>query len=176
MNNPNVSDIKRSQKESLLFREISKLFHTILIENPELSGLFVNRIKLSPDKGFCTVYFYTAEGVDYFHEKLKTLILYKPAMRKALSQTIAGRYTPDMVFKFDEQFEKQAHIESLLDKVKTELDTLDSSSSTSYQDQDDYDNSDTSSRIIDFDQEELDTFDLDSEHTSTRITPISKKK
>lgn len=115
-----VSSIKKSQKESLLFRAIAQLFTQTMLDDKKLQGLFINRVKLSDDKSVCTVYFYTTGGFADFKEKLQTLILYKPSMRHALAKTIKSRYTPELVFKFDDQFEKQQRIEGLLEKVKGE--------------------------------------------------------
>ncbi len=114
-----VSNVKRAQKESLLFREISQLFLQATMDDPRLRGIFVNRVHLSPDKGLCTVYFYTAEGEEHFNQILHTLTLYKPSLRKALASTIKGRYVPDLLFKFDKQFEKQQRIEELIEQVRT---------------------------------------------------------
>ncbi len=111
--------IKIAQKEKLLFREISSLFMKASMDDPKLRGFTITRVELSADKGFCSVYFYTPDGKEVFHEQLETLKLYKPSLRKALSG-LKSRYTPDLVFKFDEQFEKQMRIENLLDKVKQE--------------------------------------------------------
>lgn len=115
-----VSTIKKAQKESLLFREISKLFGQTILDDSRLMGLCVNRVKLSPDKGVATVYFYTAQGESHFNELFHVLVLYKPSLRKALAAKINQRYTPELVFKFDQNFEKQCRIESLLEKIKTE--------------------------------------------------------
>jgi ribosome-binding factor A len=112
------SAIKRAQKESLLLQELSKLLHELSLDDHRLQGLFVNRVKLSPDKSICTVFFYTAEGRDVFGEKLGSLILYKPSIRKAIAHIIPSRFVPEFVFKFDDQFEKQKHIDELLDKIK----------------------------------------------------------
>lgn len=112
------SNVKRAQKESLLFREISQLFLQASMDDSRLQGLFVNRVHLSPDKSMCSVYFYSAQGEQYFKELLHTLTLYKPSMRKALAATIRGRYVPDLIFKFDKQFEKQQRIEALIEQVR----------------------------------------------------------
>lgn len=126
MSKPNV---KKSQKESLLFRAIAQLFTQTMLDDKKLQGLFINRVKLSDDKGVCTVYFYTTGGLADFKEKLATLILYKPSMRHALAKTINSRYTPELIFKFDDQFEKQQRIEGLLEQVKGE-DSSESDSDT----------------------------------------------
>lgn len=113
-----VSDIKRGQRESFLFREFSKLFMEIARENAELRDIHMNRVDTSAEKGKCFVMFYTTKGKEHFQEKLKTLILYKPSMRKAMAQLRQSRFTPDIEFAYDAQFEKQMRIELLLDHVK----------------------------------------------------------
>jgi ribosome-binding factor A len=120
MSNDRIRTIKKAQKESQLFQELSKLFLEIALDDTRLSGIFLNRVSLSANKSLCTVYFYTPDGKEAFEKKLPFLILYKPSMRKALSSLISGRYTPNLKFTFDEQFEKQQHIESLLDAVSRE--------------------------------------------------------
>jgi ribosome-binding factor A len=115
-----VSSIKRAQKESLFFREISKLFSQTALDDNRLRDVSVNRVQLSPDKGSCTVFFYTAEGEEHFNQILPILVLYKPSLRKALASTIKSRYTPEIIFKFDKHFEKQQRIEHLIEQVKSE--------------------------------------------------------
>jgi len=115
-----VSDIKRAQKEALLLREISKLFLQITLDDKELEGLTISKVKLSSDKSMCTVYFFSSQGQQDFENRFDRLILYKPSLRKSLSQTLALRHTPDLRFKFDTQVEKQLKLEELLNKIKTE--------------------------------------------------------
>lgn len=115
-----VPNVKRAQKESLFFREISQLFLQATMDDKRLQGIFVNRVALSPDKGLCTVYFYTAEGEETFKNILPVLTLYKPSLRKALASTIKGRYVPELIFKFDTTYEKQQRIEELIEHVRTD--------------------------------------------------------
>jgi len=119
MSNPKVSTIRREQKESLLMKEISQLFLTASLDDPNLRGLFINRVTLSPSKSVCYVFFYSENGENVFNDKLESLKLYKPSLRKAISQ-MKGRYAPEIVFKYDRQFEKQQKIENLLEKIKKE--------------------------------------------------------
>lgn len=111
INSSATASIKRAQKESLLLREISNMFHTISMDDDRLSGLFVNRVDLSTDKGWVTVYFYTIDGFEKFEEQLKILKLYKPSIRKGLAAGIKGRYVPDIKFAYDAKFEKQQRLE-----------------------------------------------------------------
>jgi len=111
INSSAVSDIKRAQKESQLLREISSMFHAITMDDSRLLGLFVNRVELSTDKGWCTIYFYTADGYEKYAEQFEVLKLYKPSMRKALSSEIKSRYVPNLKFEYDSKFEKQQRLE-----------------------------------------------------------------
>ena len=115
-----LQEIKKAQKESLLLRELSKLFLQLMLDDKELEGLTISKVKLSADKSICTVFFYTQAGPEDFEKRLVRLKLYKPSLRKALSQTLTLRHTPDLIFKYDKQIEKQHKIEKLLEKIKTE--------------------------------------------------------
>ncbi len=115
-----VSDIKRAQKASLLLKAISQLYWEATRDDKELSGLFISRVELSQDKGMCYVYFHTPEGQEFFNEKLKTLKLYKPSLRAALAKQIPGRYTPDILFKFDTQQTIVDRLEGLFESVKSD--------------------------------------------------------
>jgi ribosome-binding factor A len=112
------SAIKRAQKESLLQHVFSELLLQITLDDNRIQGIYVSRVKLSSDKSVCTVFFYTPDGLDTFNEKLGYLLLYKPSLRKAIAQAIPSRYVPELVFKFDEQFEKQQRVDELLDRIK----------------------------------------------------------
>lgn len=118
-----VNRIKRAQKESLLLHEIAQLFLERALEDSELKNLFVNRIVLSESGSICTVFFYSSLGHEEFDRVFGQLKLYKPSMRKALSQKIKGRYTPDLIFRFDDQLKKQLEIEALIERVKAEDDS-----------------------------------------------------
>lgn len=120
MVSPSVSERKKAQKESLLFQEISKLFHEIVLDDKRLEGLMVNRVALSKDKGAVNIFFYALGGEKEFQEKFNILVLYKPSLRKAIAQIIPSRYTPEIVFKFDNLFEKQQKVENLFEKIKAE--------------------------------------------------------
>lgn len=122
MNLTSLSLIKRSQKESLLLRELSTMLHQLMLEDTALSGLFINRVELSKNKGVCLVYFYDPLGLESFKEKLKRLILYKPSLRRGIAAALDARYTPEIKFAYDEQFDKQQRIETILEHVKKDFD------------------------------------------------------
>lgn len=113
-------EIRKAQKESYFYREISSLFLQLTIEEPRLNGLFINRISLSSDGGTCVVLFLAANGRPEFEEKLPILVLYKPSLRTALAKTSHSRYTPNLIFRYDESHEKVEKINRLIDKLKDE--------------------------------------------------------
>jgi len=114
-----VHNVKRKQKESLLLREISKLYLEVSLDHPSLQALFINRVELSSDKGICYVYFYSPKGLEFFKEQLQFLKLFKPSLRRALSKNIHSRRTPEIIFKFDDELEKQEEIDRLIDDLNT---------------------------------------------------------
>lgn len=113
-----ISDVKRAQKAALLFRTICNLYLEASLDNRELSRLVITQVQLSPDKSQCYVYFYAPEGKDVYDELFPVLKLYKPSLRAALSKSIAGRYTPEIVFKFDGAKSKANRVEQLLCDLK----------------------------------------------------------
>jgi len=116
--NKSVYDIKRAQKISLLFRIISKLFLETIMDDVRVQGLYVNHVKLSPDKSHCYVFFAAAGGKEEFDAKFPFLKLYKPSLRAAVAKEINGRYTPQISFKFDEGEEKSRKVSDLIDQLK----------------------------------------------------------
>lgn len=113
-----VCDIKRAQKTSLLFRLISKLFLEASIDDEHVRGLCITRIELSPDKSHCYVLFFSPGGKKEFEEKFSALQLYKPSLRAAIAKEVNGRYTPQIIFRFDETEEKSQRINQLIDDLK----------------------------------------------------------
>lgn len=120
MTSSRVSDIKRSQKESLYYRIISSLLLDLIRDNPSLATLFVNRVELSANKGSIFVFLGSIDE-ETFKQQLKTLKLFKPSMRKALGDQIKARYVPDIVFKFDKKLEKQREVEALIDSIQDDI-------------------------------------------------------
>ena len=124
--------IKRERKKAQYLRELAVFVDTLAQEQPTLREVYVSRIDLSADGGICYVYFalitpvgeVPPEGEQRFDQALEVLKLYKPSLRKALAGTLQARYTPDLHFLFDETREKVDRINSLLDQVRLEFETV----------------------------------------------------
>jgi ribosome-binding factor A len=115
-----TSSIKTAQKEKEIFRVVATLLREVGREAPALATLFLNRVQLSTGKGMCYLYVYTPLGKEAFEQMRPELVLYKPSIRKAMADSLDARYTAEIIFVFDEQFERTARIESLLEQIKTE--------------------------------------------------------
>lgn len=117
---PRVRDIKHAQKESALLHKIGQFYVQIIQDEPALQSLSITRVQLSPDKGLCTVFFHAVGGIKEYETLRPRLVLYKASLRKALSQVLYGRYTPEIRFAYDTQLEKQSHMDDLIEKLKRE--------------------------------------------------------
>lgn len=112
---------KREQKNSLFFREISSLIQQLSLDEPALSKIFVTRTRLSNDYKICFVYISTYTDKNDYDPALELLKLYKASLRKAISQSISGKYTADLVFLYDEDKDKERDLNNLLDSVAKDL-------------------------------------------------------
>lgn len=112
---------KREQKNSLFFREISTLVQQLSLDEPSLSKVFVTHTKLSNDYKVCYVYFSTYTDKKAFEPALETLKLYKGSLRKAISQSIRGKYTADLRFIYDDIKDKERNMNDLLDSIIKDL-------------------------------------------------------
>lgn len=122
-----VHDIKREQRKSFYLRELSQLLYSLTQDVPALGSIFLTRVDLSADGGICYLYcsaLPTSEcnsPEEIFEKALPQLKLYKPGLRTALAQLSSKRYTPDLIFLFDEKKEKVDKMNDLLDKVQEDL-------------------------------------------------------
>jgi ribosome-binding factor A len=125
-----TADVKRERKKSLFLRELSVFVDTISQEQPALREVYLSRLELSADGGICYLYFAAiapmsdaqpVSAEDRYKAALEVLKLYRPSIRKALAQALQARYTPDLIFMFDEKREQIDRINELLDQVQQEL-------------------------------------------------------
>ncbi len=110
--------VKRAQKESFLLRELSQLISKLIEDQPILATISATRVDLSKGKGICNVYFSSTEGKEGFLKALEVLKLYRNSLRNALSKARQSRHTPELMFLYDEQLEREMRMHKLLDTVK----------------------------------------------------------
>lgn len=117
-----LHDIKRDKRKKLYLRELSVIVQALATQEPAVADVYVTRIEFSADTGICFVYFtsFVPDGLASYEKALEILKLYKGSMRKELARSVNARYTPELVFVYDENKEKERHIHGLLDKVLEE--------------------------------------------------------
>lgn len=99
-----------------LRKEISSIISTEL-KNPHLTGLIsVTKVKTTPDFRFAKVY------VTMINEKSKkeNLSILKQSsgyIRSAIAKKVNLRYTPELIFEFDESIEYGSRIDEILKNI-----------------------------------------------------------
>lgn len=101
-------------------KEVSSIISTEL-KNPHLTGLIsVSKVKTTPDLRFAKIY------VTMINEKSKkeNLSILKQSsgyIRSAIAKKINLRYTPELVFEFDESLEYGSRIDEILKDITKDL-------------------------------------------------------
>ncbi len=103
-----------------LKKEISNII-SLDLKNPHLTGLIsVSKVKTSPDLKFARVYVTMINEKDK-KENLRILKQSSGFIRSTLAKRINMRYTPELVFEFDDSIEYGARIDEILNKISAEL-------------------------------------------------------
>lgn len=103
-----------------LKKEISNII-SLELKNPHLTGLIsVSKVKTTPDLRYARVY------VTMINEKSKkeNLSILKQSsgyIRSAIAKRINLRYTPELVFEFDESIEYGSRIDEILKDITKDI-------------------------------------------------------
>lgn len=101
-------------------REISAIISTEL-KNPHLTGLIsVSKVKTTPDLRYAKV-FVTMINEKSKKENLSILKQSSGYIRSAIAKKVNLRYTPELVFEFDESLEYGTRIDEILNKITKDL-------------------------------------------------------
>lgn len=111
---------KKDRAKAQFFKEFTLLFRSLALDHPSFVDIYPTRMDTAPDGSVLYVYFSGHCAKERVQELIGDLILFKPSIRKALSQQIRARYVPQLVFKFDETFEKVMRVEQLLENLAAE--------------------------------------------------------
>ncbi len=110
----NTNRMDRVNEE--LKKEISHII-TFDIKDPHLTGLIsVTKVKTTPDMKYARVY---VSIINEKNKKESLRILKKSSgyIRTEVAKKLNMRYTPELVFEFDESIEYGAKIDELIKKV-----------------------------------------------------------
>lgn len=103
-----------------LKKEISGII-SLELKNPHLTGLVsVSKVKTSPDLKYARVYVTMINEKDK-KENLRVLKQSSGFIRSLIAKRINMRYTPELVFEFDDSIEYGARIDEIINKISKEL-------------------------------------------------------
>ncbi len=103
-----------------LKKEISSII-SLELKNPHLTGLIsVSKVKTSPDLKYARVFVTMINEKDK-KENLRVLKQSSGFIRSLIAKRINMRYTPELVFEFDDSIEYGARIDEIINKISKEL-------------------------------------------------------
>jgi len=112
--------LKRPKRVAqLIQKEISAIIQR-QIKNPQLGFVTITAVEVTEDLQHAKVYF-TVYGSE--EERISTEKLLKKMtsfVRYHVSQRIRLRYTPEIVFQYDETMERAARIDELINQIRRE--------------------------------------------------------
>ncbi len=113
---------KRSEKVGeAIHEEVSRLL-VKGIKDPRVGFVTITGVKVTDDLHLATIYF-TVVGSDEERKATEAgLNSAKGFIRKELGKTMRMRYTPDILFRYDETIAYGSRIESLLKQIHDEAD------------------------------------------------------
>lgn len=103
----------------LIQKEISVILQK-QIKSSQLGFVTITEVKVTDDLRHAKVYF-TVYGSEQERISTEKLLKRKTSfVRYLVGQRIKLRYTPEIVFQYDETIKKAAHIDELIDKIHQE--------------------------------------------------------
>jgi len=112
--------LKRPKRVAqLIQKEISAIIQK-QIENPQLGFVTITGVEVTEDLQHAKVYF-TVYGSE--EERISTEKLLKKMtsfVRYHVGQRIRLRYTPEIIFQYDETMERAARIDELINQIRRE--------------------------------------------------------
>ncbi|MEJ2134823.1 MAG: 30S ribosome-binding factor RbfA [Desulfofustis sp.] len=108
-----VADVIKNELSVLLLQKV---------RDPQLQDITISRVELSDDLRHAKVYFTMFEGQTKMAQVTRSLQKATGFMRSHLAKTLNLRFTPELRFWYDEEFEEVKKIERLLDDIARDRD------------------------------------------------------
>ncbi len=114
----NLAYSRTDRVAELIHREVSRIIlHQV--NDPRLKGVTVTHVKVSPDLKVATVFVSSLKNKE---EKGQVLNRARKFIRGELGHNLKLRYTPHIVFKWDDSVEYSLHIAEVLAELRTSED------------------------------------------------------
>ena len=109
-----VADVIKNELSLLLVQKA---------QDPQLQEITISRVELSDDLRHAKIYYTMLPGRAAVKKVGRSLAKAAGFMRSHLAKTLNLRFTPELRFWYDEEFEKVEKIERLLDEISQKRDT-----------------------------------------------------
>lgn len=103
-----VADVIKNELSVLLLQRV---------RDPQLQDITISRVELSDDLRHAKVYFTMFQGQAKMGQVTRSLQKATGFMRSHLAKTLNLRFTPELRFWYDEEFEEVEKIERLLEDI-----------------------------------------------------------
>jgi ribosome-binding factor A len=92
------------------------------LKDPRLENKIVgiSRTKTTPDMKYCQVYVSIYADRDEAERIMEVLEGAKGFLRKKVAEALTTRYSPQLIFIYDDSYENYEHIEKLLREIKND--------------------------------------------------------
>ena len=110
----------RGRAADLIQTHLTDLLQT-QVNDPRLSMVTITGVEVTPDTRRADVYITALGGPDVKEEVLAGLQSAAGFLRRELGHRIRLRNTPELVFHWDESFERGERIDHLLEQIKDDL-------------------------------------------------------
>lgn len=111
-------DIEKTK--SLIARAVKDIV-SYEIKNENVGFMTITDVEVSSDHSYCKIY---VSFLNNAKNSIEALNRARGFVRSSLAKKLNFRRVPEIMFVLDDSYEKQAHLESLLNKEKEEIDTL----------------------------------------------------
>ncbi|MCD5401208.1 30S ribosome-binding factor RbfA [candidate division NPL-UPA2 bacterium] len=108
---------RRVEKVAEAIKEEVSLIIQEEVKDPRIGFLTVTAVELSSDLRYAKIFISVYGSQEEKVKALKGLQSATRFIRREIGRRIKLRYTPEIVFKWDESIEKGAHIDSLLRQI-----------------------------------------------------------
>ena len=113
---------KRASRVADVIKNELSLLLVQRVRDPHLQEISISRVELSDDLRHAKVFFTLFQGRAKIDQVTRSLQKATGFMRSHLAKTLNLRFTPELRFWYDEEFEEVEKIERLLDDIARERD------------------------------------------------------
>jgi len=106
-----VADVIRNELAVLMLNKV---------RDPKLAEVNISRVEVTDDLKIARIFFTLLSGKKGAKGAEKSLQRARGFMRSHLAKTLNLKHTPDLQFRYDDNADKVAHVESLFQEIENE--------------------------------------------------------